>query len=1062
MPRPSTLLLIAIFIASAMATAQNTPLLLETSFEQGADLPEGWTRDFGQAGQVLRTPEAAHEGGYGVRLHDTSVSEAAGLRSAKLAVEPGQSLWVKVWSRNLAEGGTSVYFEYWNAAGQRLQEYVKSHGLPQSETWRERTIRGVVPPGATHFTVLLYCYSKGTCDAVFDDLRVGLGDVPMFDRTPRPPAQVEHPCGPYSTADLERAKQNIASHEWAAKLLESFKRSAQTWMDLSDQQIHDQLPELTPFRAVFCPRCRYNWDYCWSHPDPEHLKCRNCGLVWPNDEYPESHTTELLTPTGKRVEYRYYEDPQGRRYWLSGRVRYGQLSSLGRVGNLGRVYALTGDVSYAKQAVKVLRRLAEVYPDWIPHDWTRIYTDYSNTQSGKMSGWKLHDCTVMLELALCYDLIYDSGALTDDDKTAIENNVFRELGEALLPITPRGCCINDGPYQMACAAYLGRLLGDHRLIAWAVEAPEGFLGFLRDYFFRDGHWEDGSPSYEGMALSKLYLIPEILQGYSDPASYTKADRYDNLELRNDPLLKKIHTAGLYNLWPDRTLPPINDGAKDTHYATRHAEVNDHWYPSDQSKAQLKWVFGDQLLETGSEYTLFRRDPDFAPGEVQPLCLNDASLLRPGLGWAYLRHGTGEDRTDLVLDYGEPCGWHGHPDRLNLLLYANRREVVTDLGYLGARHEQRPWMAGGPCHNVVLVDGQPQARRAGRLLLFAPGDQIQAVVAEAAETYDACDRYERTVVMLNSADGVEYLVDVFRVSGGSQHDYAFHGDGQSFVCPSLNQAKSFDGLLGPKEAQWGWLKDTRLVAARGEITADWRLGKQDEGAPEVGVRLRLLDTSGELFVADGPNLRNRRTPFEQPTTKYLYQRRPGPRNTFIGVLEPLDGQPVVGTITRLPVDETDDGWPTIALRVEHPAGTDLVLCSPDPQREVTADLGGTALQLKGRLGVVSLKQDGSLRRLWLQDGTVLSYGDQRIQAAAAYEGTITAVDQEHYTVTVDQQLPTGERLAGRTLLAPRRVDGAYPIASAEPVSGGTLLRLADEPMMELQVGEAWRLPVGASR
>ncbi|MEW6356513.1 MAG: heparinase II/III family protein [Planctomycetota bacterium] len=1031
--------------------------LYETSLEEGDKLPSGWSIDFGTDENFEWAATPARTGGRSVHIIDRSETKAAGLRSRKIPVHPGERVWLSGWFLTKEGGGASMYFEYWDARGRRMDKEVKSFAVRSNGEWQRTRKQDTAPDGTTHVTILLYSSTQNTCDGYFDDIALGTGFQPTHDRTPLPPATVKHPCGPYSLADVHRAKANIEKHEWARKILDGFKRSSKFWMDMPDEQIKDWVPDLTPFRVVDCPNCDALWAICWKHLGGGRFQCRKCGTEYPNEKFPETKTEILLSPTGNLIPHPYYESPKGKKHRLSGYERYVRIGELGSLGQMGRYYALTGDKTYAEKAVKVMRRLAEVYPDYVPHDWYNIYEDYSNTQSGKMSGWKLHDCTTMLEICLCYDLIYDSGALTEKDKIAIENNVFRELGEFLLPIPQRGCCINDGPFQMSAAAYLGVLLGDHRLVKWAVEPPGGFMGFVRDYFFRDGHWEDGSPAYEAMALSRFYVLPEILQGYSDPPEYKGRDRYDKLDVLADPLIRKIHIAPLFNMFPDRSLPPINDGGKPCHYSKTHAEVNHFWYPSQEGLEILNWVYDGKLDETGSEYALWRRDPNQDFGKVKQRCLSDKSVLRPGLGWAILREGEGKDRTDLVLDYGEPCGWHGHPDRLNFILWANGREVVTDLGYLGARHHFRPWMAHGVCHNLVMVDGKDQARQPGKLILFQPGERVQAVVAEAPKTYPQCSRYERSMLLITPSPGVQYVVDVFRVAGGGQHDFAFHGDGAVFECSALADARPYQGEVGPKEGGYDWLEGVRSVPAKGQIVADWRFGEQDAEAATVGVRLRMINVSGALINGKGPNLRNRSTPYLKPMLDYVIQRRTGPTNTFVSVIEPVRGKPIVAAAELLPLAK-DAEFETIAVKVTHPEGADYVIVASDANRRTAlAPDAGTAIELFGRLGVVSFDSDGDTRFLWLADGASIRCNNMKIETSGAFAGRIVDYDEKRSTFTVDAKLPDGLGLSGQPIIAQNRVDGAYTVDRVESAGDGSVVHLTYEPIMKVEKGEAFRLP-----
>ena len=1038
-------------------------VVFQTSFEKGGSLPEGWRASFGKQTNFARVQEPVRSGQWAVHIVDASKKESAGLRSPKIEVKPGDPVWASAWFMTKGKTSASIYIEFWDAGGKRMSKQVRSFPARSTGVWRESKGRHRVPDGAAHATVLLYSWSGGVCDGYFDDVAFGTGYQPTHDRTPLPPAKVKHPCGPYSTADIERAGRNVQEHLWAQRLLSGFRRSAQFWLNIPDSDLPKWIPELTPFRVVNCPKCGATWSYCWGNIGKGQFRCKRCSTEYPNEDYPETHVEHLITPTGKSIAHPYYENAKGEKFRLSGYSRYQRVGRLAYLGNMGRCYALTGERKYADKAVKVMRRLAEVYPDWVAHDWRKIYEGYSNLQSGKMCGWKLSDCTILLEVCLCYDLIYDSGALTGEDKVAIENSVFRELGELLLPVAQHGCCFNDGPFQMSAAAYAGVLLGEHRLVQWALEPPGGFRGFVRDYFFRDGQWQDGSPSYEAMTLSKLYLLPEILQGYSDPPTYTGADRYDNLDVFGDPLLKKIHVAGLYNMFIDRRQPAINDASKRTGHASRHAEVNYYWYPTQRNLGILNWVFRGDVQSSGSEYSLFRRDPDRQFDSVEPICLSNESILRPGLGWGILREGKGQDRTDLVLDYGAPCGWHGHPDRLNFILWANGREAVTDLGYLGARHHFRPWMAHGVCHNLVMVDGKDQAREPGKLILFQPGERVQAIVAEAPDVYSQCSKYERSMVLVTPALGVQYVVDVFRVAGGEQHDYSFHGDGAVFNCPALRNAKPHNAELGPKEGGYGSFEHVQSLAADGQIIADWRFGDQDRKAANIGVRLRMVAAAGELINAKGPNLRDGSRPFDKPMLDYVIQRRPGPKNTFVSIVEPLAGAAVVTKVDQVRVDNQTSAaeFGTVAVKVTHCAGVDYIAVATAGSRRIALRPDNkTTIEAEARLVVVSLDAAGQLRFLWLADGRYVRWNDVRVETDPTFAGKITRFDESGSYFVVDSNIPVGRLLSGQPFIAQKRYDGAYTVDRVEAAEDGTRVHLRHEPIMKVEEGEGFRLPTYA--
>ena len=158
---------------------------------------------------------------------------------------------------------------------------------------------------------------------------------------------------------------------------------------------------------------------------------------------------------------------------------------------------------------------------------------------------------------------------------------------------------------------------------------------------------------------------------------------------------------------------------------------------------------------------------------------------PGVGWAILRTGPGPDAAAVYLKYGVYGSGHGHPDKLNFLFYDQGAELISDQGYLGARHEISPWNRSTLCHNVVMFDGQPQTRAAGELLAFMAGDTLQTVLARGEKAAPPATRYERLLSLVDHGVGRRYLLDVVRAEGGARQDFVMHGAGQDFTPPNGN-------------------------------------------------------------------------------------------------------------------------------------------------------------------------------------------------------------------------------------------------------------------------------------
>lgn len=1032
------------------AHAQQREVLFAEDFEgtKIGDLPEGWTQDFGEAGQVMVTDEHAHDGEHSLFITDPDDTAAVGLRSPKVAAQPDEVYFVEGWW--LGEGGNSasLYLEFWNAEGNRINEGVFSFGCAGVGQWTKYTGAAIAPEGTVAATVLLYSWSGAVTTGYFDDVVLGKGIPVVYDRTPRPPAQVDHPVGLYRETDIERAKRNIERHEWARREFQNIINAAQWWMELPEDEIAEWIPEGTPFRVCNCPACGAHWGVDpWKFLGDGRAQCRRCGTIFPNEDFPETGVETHLNPLGEREQITYYEDAEGNRYRISGLLRYGRILKLGSLGYLGRAYALTGDVAYAERVRLVLLRLAEVYPGYLAHDWYRIYRDYSNLQSGKLSGWKLHDANTLIELCLAYDLTVNSGVYSDEDRSIIEEGVFREGARLLTTTSPRGCCVNDGPFLMAAGGYIGKLLGEHDYVAWAIEPPHGFFGFIEENFWRDGHWEDGSPSYESMALAKFYVLPEILQGYSDPPEYQGDDRYDNLDMFSHPLMSKVLIAGEYVTAPDGYQPPINDSTWRARHSARHAEENYFWFPTPRNLAIMAHAYGGNASDTGGEYALFRRDPDIDFTGVTPLDLASDSLVRPGLGWAILRAGEGANKSMVVLDYG-PVRGHAHPDKLNYLFYAHQRELVTDLGYLGARHHFTPWLHSTAPHNEVLVDGDAQRKVSGELLSFVSGGFAGSIRAQAPNTYEQIDRYERTLVLMAPPAGPSYVVDCFRVGGGGErHVMSFHADGETFECAL--PFENYEGEVITDKAGGRWIRSCERARPQGSFTANWRI----EPDNEYGARLTVLDDPAVAYHLTAPGLRNRSTPWADRTLHLLMWEHPGPDSTFLSVVEAVHETPKLRSIESVSVSHPS----AHGVKVERDGATDYIFfADPDAAAQTVTCAEPQGLRFSGRLVVVSVAE-GAPWFAQLVDGTSLQLGEIDISCPGPMSGTIEAWDDDADTITTSAALPVGEALCGQQLMVKGRVDGAYEIAFVEHTDAGSVVHLADEPIMRVENGDTFTIP-----
>jgi hypothetical protein len=756
--------------------------------------------------------------------------------------------------------------------------------------------------------------------------------------------------------DIERANANANKYVWATKMKNSIIEDANWWLKKSDSFIREWIPELTPFRAIDCPEghsWRYNWT--WNKNSPDQVTCKTCNKTFHIKDFPEQDKDYLTNPIS--AARRWDNDPQIQRN-IRGLVRYHKMNWVeSSIHTLGLAYAFTGNVKYAQKAKVMLLRLAEVYDGWIVHNWTHMYpADKPMGYAGKSSGWKIYDAQLLKNAAITYNYIYSSGLLTDEDKRLIEDDLFRVGARLLTALPPESALTNGAPLLLTGTATLGRLLEDHRLIAYTVD---GFDDILHEYFFEDGHWWEASPSYALMTLNTFYLIPDILHGYTDPSDYNGTDAFENLNLTEDPFIKKVFTALNDIIFPDGTLPAINDSHAGDRVSIALSEALYSWYGGQENLRNLIEAHGGDLRNKGSEYALFKRTPDI------PLKLEEGSLqtkeshVAPDLGLGILRAGAGKEQTVLMMDFGPHGGGHGHRDKLNIIFWANGSELLTDLGYIHWDHPHMRWLQCSLSHNIVMVNMLEQNEASGELKTFATCPQVKLMRAQANAAYPNSDIYERTSLLVGEDE--TYAVDIFRVRGGSVHDWIIHS-------PNRKRDIKFQGVSpgtsGPSLQSTGvytHLKDVRSDIAPGPWSLTWDLWK---------FRIDLLN-QGEMTVYMGraPGQREFSGSDKDAEVDVILGRRTGHdlSSQFISVLQSYKEGPFIEGLKLLPF--SDDEKMRAGLRVKLEDRTDYILSviPQDTHESYTIETELGRLDFSGELVLCSLNGD-ELVSLFLANGT----------------------------------------------------------------------------------------------
>lgn len=628
-------------------------------------------------------------------------------------------------------------------------------------------------------------------------------------------ATVQHPAGVIKPADLQRAAENIKRYPWAQAYSAGLEKNVAAYLEKLDEAFLVQMiPVDTPGDGLFtpCPACRDlgkpahpHGDYSWTWTDPEHLTCKVCKTVFPNDKYPEDLVFKTKFGDGQTIRY-YGGEPFTvfgftTRPSFTGKIRSHKVALMMNIcRQMAEAYALTGKPEYARGARSILLRFADLYPNWLVHVGYGEYADMDPhmaalninalpedeiTANPKGPDRKLHsgywqggratgtgmEAGFVRNAVEAYEFVCeakDNGQpiFSDAERLKIEKDL---LLESTVLLVADKAVNNKSVGNATAVALVGMSLGHPEMVRFGLQV---FMDTVDGWFLADGGTSE-SYSYATMTLGGIEALGQAFRGYSDPPGYKDADgkRIDDFDLYHDTAYKRVWQAMFDGLQGDLRYPPLADGHRTSALGSTFVELMAANYPENpQYLALLKEIAGQDLSGGDRHSALYYRQPGLEQVQTPPLTLPD--IVFPVLQFGYLRSGdTGRDSC-LVLSASD-WGGHHHYDSLGLY-YWQGQELLSDLGYLWD-HPQSNMTRRTFAHNLVMVDGQEQITkgRGGKFTLFSPTGQIKVMEAES-QAYPQATLYRRTVAQVEHEPGRQYLLDIFRVHGGDRHEYVFHG------------------------------------------------------------------------------------------------------------------------------------------------------------------------------------------------------------------------------------------------------------------------------------------------
>ena len=886
-----------------------------------------------------------------------------------------------------------------------------------------------------------------------------------------------------------RMRENALKTTWGETVRQAVLESAQPWRVMSDENLWDLMfgPTITRSWMVWsnghCPACRkpvpmYSWKIK-ALEKPWKLACPHCQELFPKNDFHAFYRSGLdnhgvFDP--KRADRRLlfnsehprkndplrlfgvddgngYVEGENRWRFIGTYLVYGQWKQavLDGIVRLSHAYLLSGEPLYARKAVILLDRVADLYPDFDFKTQAIMYEGAA--AAGYVSTW--HDaCEETRLLALAYDQVYDAigkdreipvflahkarrFGLENSKKTAadirrnIEGRVLRDA------IVNREKIRSNYPRTETTLAII------HTVLGWPENRP-AVMGMI-DEMVKTATAVDGVTGEKGMANYASSTIGNLAYVL---ALFDRLDpKFFEEMLSRHPALGKAYRFHMDTWFGTSYYPLIGDSGTFAQKIVRYAgapfikEPNRGpaaiYYPGiDPSPYGFFWklfeatrdpayvqilVHENEGKTDGLPFDLLESDPvEFQRRAIKVILREGTEIRVPTFDkqqWhlAMLRSGSGRNERAVWLDY-DSGGRHGHADGMNIGLFAKGLDLMPDFGYPpvqygGWESAKSRWYRKTPSHNTVVIDGEDQKWRgneipSGRTTLWGVGDTVR-VIRSSGAAMAGVRQYERTVALADMSETDSYVVDLFRVTGGRDHARFLHSHFGTISTTGLNLANlpdyGFDTQMrsfrGDPEARPGWIADWKI---------EDRYGYRPEGS-DLHLRLTDLTAGSEAAVAESwvslgvmtndteeawiPTLMVRRHAESEPLT-----------STFVAVIEPYEVRPQIAAVRRLPLgnvkgDSFPDGF--VALEIIMADGRHDILFSADSENPlgsgpargidktmVQKELG---LQTDAEFGLARRNRDGRLVRIVLGRGTFLRLGEAEIDSKREIDFIEVAID-----------------------------------------------------------------------
>jgi len=781
--------------------------------------------------------------------------------------------------------------------------------------------------------------------------------------------------------------------------------------------------------------------WSWSSSAPNQIKSTPSGIIFPNTNAAYPVRTQVVTVFFTTATNNLTKDVNALYYNKAGSttskslvlnlIDYNKLNQLrGDFNKLAPAYINSGanptarNDNYARRIAVSLLDWARWHPGYYltainSASFINVTPNYSATTGGFGPQRASDHNGLAHEWAddelLAFDAIYNSVALTNltaemgfDVRQYICDNLFFDEGDFLVNHIPVDIAIQSnlsGPY--AILPQVARVLDRPDYIYWM----DAYLdATVRQKIRRDGCLEEG----EGYSIG-------YLNSNQDAAQNTH-DYFLTRAATNSALLVISNRATIYN--------------------TTFAYGQGQWSTVSLPSGQLP-SFGDTPFNNYFS--------SHSAGN---------SALLPAYGTLAMGAGSGSQAIQVNQNFSGDNN-HMRADMNAFVLWAFNNEYLGNIRYYNGsigRNFGEQMLA----YNTITIDRSnlspyPDADTYGNgdLTLYEPGNNggspqgVAMTEIDGQRAYSSkASRFQR-LLLLNTVDLAKpYIVDVFRITGGTTHDYTFHGAirwDQKGQCsfPLVTNSNLYPMLEGSETwnpaddtPYYGFWRNVSSNTAPGNfqiIYADTNRASGRDTKLWMTADPQLSTNNYQLFLGTTPvPARDNTVPtnffnslnITRPSA-IIRHRIPGGtlQDLFVSVIEPFNaGVSNIVSVTRLPMGGTANE--SVGLKITFKDGrVDTYIVNLRNPQIAGANTGSATVatadgqySLTGRVGLHVDRPSGD-SRVWTMNATDFKYAGRGLST------------------------PTNTYFSGLIAGETRKLNGgAYDaFTTASPLPPGTALR-----------------------